>query len=184
MLGSMGWFVAGQTWYERAESGEASPEALPGEPSSGERIDMPLTGEYGPSTSVWARKQAESYEATNGREGAELRGRPVIVLTSLGAKTGKLRKTALMRVEHDGLYAVVASMGGAPKHPVWYHNLKANPLVQLQDGAIKRDYMAREVTGEEKAIWWERSVTAWPDYAKYQAKTDREIPVFVLHSAL
>lgn len=141
---------------------------------------MPLTGEYGPSTSAWARKQAERYEASNGQEGAELRGRPVIVLTSLGARTGKLRKTALMRVEHDGLYAVVASMGGAPEHPVWYHNLKANPHVELQDGATKRDYTAREVTGEEKTIWWERSVEAWPDYAEYQAKTDRQIPVFVL----
>lgn len=141
---------------------------------------MPLTGEYEPSTSAWARKQAERYEASNGQEGAELRGRPVIVLTSLGARTGKLRKTALMRVEHDGLYAVVASMGGAPEHPVWYHNLKANPHVELQDGATKRDYTAREVTGEEKTIWWERSVEAWPDYAEYQAKTDRQIPVFVL----
>ena len=141
---------------------------------------MPLTGEYEPSTSAWARKQAERYEASNGQEEAELRGRPVIVLTSLGARTGKLRKTALMRVEHDGLYAVVASMGGAPKHPVWYHNLKANPLVGLQDGAVRRDYLAREVTGEEKTTWWERSVEAWPDYAKYQEKTDRQIPVFVL----
>ncbi len=141
---------------------------------------MPLTGEYEPSTSAWARKQAERYEATNGREGAELRGRPVIVLTSVGARTGKLRKTALMRVEHEGVYAVVASMGGAPDHPVWYHNLRANPLVELQDGEVTRDFMAREVTGDEKATWWERCVAAWPDYAKYQAKTDRQIPVFVL----
>ena len=141
---------------------------------------MPLTGEYGPSTSAWARKQAESYEASNGQKSADLRGRPIIVLTSVGAKTGKLRKTALMRVEHEGVYAVVASMGGAPKHPVWYHNLKANPHVELQDGATRRDYAAREVSGEEKAIWWERSVAAWPDYATYQAKTDRQIPVFVL----
>ena len=141
---------------------------------------MPLTGEYEPSTSAWARKQAERYEATNGQEGAELRGRPVIVLTSLGAKTGKLRKTALMRVEYEGLYAVVASMGGAPEHPVWYHNLKAHSQVELQDGATKRDYVAREVTGEEKTIWWERSVAAWPDYATYQTRTDRQIPIFVL----
>ena len=141
---------------------------------------MPLTGDYEPSSAAWARKQAERYEATNGAEANDLRGRPVIVLTSVGAKTGKLRKTALMRVEHDGTYAVVASQGGAPKHPVWYHNLKANPHVELQDGAVKRDYQAREVTGSEKADWWERAVETWPDYARYQTKTDRQIPVFVL----
>ena len=141
---------------------------------------MPLTGEYEPSPSAWSRKQAELYEATNGEEGAELRGRPVIVLTSVGAKTGKLRKTPLMRVEHDGVYAVVASLGGAPKHPVWYHNLKTNPEVELQDRATKRDYVAREVTGDEKRLWWERAVDTWPDYATYQTKTDRQIPVFVL----
>jgi deazaflavin-dependent oxidoreductase (nitroreductase family) len=141
---------------------------------------MPLTGEYEPSTAAWARKQAERYEATDGAQANELRGRPVIVLTSVGAKTGKLRKTALMRVEHDGEYAVVASLGGAPKNPVWYHNLKANPRVELQDGPTKRDYLARLVTGDEKAVWWERAVETWPDYAKYQAKTTRQIPVFVL----
>ena len=141
---------------------------------------MPLTGEYAPSTASWARKQAERYEATGGAEAADLRGRPIIVVTSVGAKTGKLRKTALMRVEHDGLYAVVASMGGAPRHPVWYHNLKQNPHVELQDGPMRRDYLAREVTGEEKKTWWARAVDAWPDYAKYQAKTERQIPVFVL----
>ena len=141
---------------------------------------MPLQGEYEPSPSDWSRNQTELYEATNGQEGGDLRGRPIIVLTSVGAKTGKIRKTALMRVEHDGVYAVVASLGGAPKHPVWYHNLKANPHVELQDGATKRDYLAREVTGDEKAEWWERAVETWPDYAKYQQKTDRVIPVFVL----
>jgi deazaflavin-dependent oxidoreductase (nitroreductase family) len=141
---------------------------------------MPLTGDYAPSTAAWARKQAELYEATGGDQANDLRGRPIIVLTSVGAKTGKLRKTALMRVEHDGDYAVVASMGGAPKHPVWYHNLKANPRVELQDGPITRDYEARETTGEEREAWWERAVQAWPDYAKYQTKTDRQIPVFVL----
>jgi F420H(2)-dependent quinone reductase len=141
---------------------------------------MPLTGEYEPSPSDWARKQVELYEATNGKEGAELRGRPVIVLTSVGAKTGKLRKTPLMRVEHDGTYAVVASLGGAPRHPVWYHNLKKNPKVELQDRATKRDYVAREVTGDEKRVWWDRAVDTWPDYATYQTKTDRQIPVFVL----
>ena len=141
---------------------------------------MPLTGDYEPSKSAWARKQAETFEATNGEEAGDLRGRPIIVLTSVGAKTCKLRKTALMRVEHDGVYAVVASMGGAPKHPVWYYNLKQNPHVELQDCATKRDYTAREVTGDEKSIWWERAVEAWPDYANYQRKTDRQIPVFVL----
>lgn len=141
---------------------------------------MPLTGEYAPSTADWARKQAERYEATNGTTAGLLRGRPVIVLTSVGAQTGKLRKTALMRVEHHGVYAVVASLGGAAKHPVWYYNLKANSHVELQDGATKRDYTAREVTGDEKALWWGRAVEAYPDYAAYQKRTKREIPVFVL----
>jgi deazaflavin-dependent oxidoreductase (nitroreductase family) len=141
---------------------------------------MPLTGEYEPSTAAWARKQTELYEATNGEQGGDLRGRPIIILTSVGARTGKLRKTALMRVEHDGVYAVVASMGGAPKHPVWFHNLKKNPHVELQDGATKRDYAARELGGDEKAVWWARAVVAWPDYATYQTKTSRQIPVFVL----
>jgi deazaflavin-dependent oxidoreductase (nitroreductase family) len=141
---------------------------------------MPLTGEYEPSTAEWARKQVELFEATDGREGNTLRGRPIIVLTSVGAKSGKLRKTPLMRVEHEGEYAVVASLGGAPRHPVWYFNLAANPHVELQDGAERRDYTAREVTGEEKTVWWQRAVAAWPDYAAYQEKTDRSIPVFVL----
>ena len=141
---------------------------------------MPLVGEYQPSTLPWAREQAERYEASGGQEATDLRGKPVIVLTSVGSKTGKLRKTALMRVEHEGAYAVVASRGGAPAHPHWYHNLKSNPRVELQDGPDKRDYMAREVTGPEKAIWWERAVEAWPDYATYQERTERQIPVFVL----
>ncbi len=141
---------------------------------------MPLSGEYEPSPSDWARKQAERYEATDGEEGGELQGRPVIVLTSVGAKTGKIRKTPLMRVEHEGTYAVVASLGGAPQHPVWYHNLKADPHVELQDRATRRDYTAREVVGDEKAVWWDRAVATWPDYAKYQTKTERQIPVFVL----
>jgi len=145
---------------------------------------MPLQGEYAPSTSGWARKQAEAYEASGGTKASELRGMPVIVLTSVGAKSGLLRKTALMRVEHDGTYAVVASLGGAPKHPVWYFNLVKNPHVELQDGAEKRDYLAREVSGDEKAVWWERAVAAYPPYADYQKKTSREIPVFVLEPAL
>src|SRR3954468_4093620 len=136
---------------------------------------MPLQGEYAPGTSGWARKQAEAYEASGGTEATELRGMPVIVLTSVGAKSGLLRKTALMRVEHDGEYAVVASLGGAPKHPVWYFNLLANPHVELQDGAAKRDYTARELSGDEKRVWWERAVKAYPDYANYQKKTERQI---------
>jgi F420H(2)-dependent quinone reductase len=141
---------------------------------------MPLQGTYAPSKSAWARRQAELYEATNGEQGGELRGMPIIVLTSVGAKTGKLRKTALMRVEHDGVYAVVASLGGSSRNPVWYHNLKANPHVMLQDGPTRLDYTAREVTGDEKTTWWKRAVEAYPDYANYQAKTKRQIPVFVL----
>jgi deazaflavin-dependent oxidoreductase (nitroreductase family) len=141
---------------------------------------MPLTGTYEPTPSRHARKQVERYEETGGRKGGDLHGRPVIILTSVGAKTGKVRKTPLMRVEHDGDYAVVASLGGAPNHPVWYYNLKANPHVELQDGGTKRDYRAREVTGEEKAAWWDRAVETWPDYAKYQRKTSRQIPVLVL----
>ncbi|HEY6057393.1 MAG TPA: nitroreductase family deazaflavin-dependent oxidoreductase [Candidatus Limnocylindrales bacterium] len=141
---------------------------------------MPLSGEYAPSTSDWARTQAERYEATQGAEAGSLRGRPIIVLTSVGAKTGWLRKTALMRVEHDGVYAVVASRGGAPTNPLWYYNLTKNPHVELQDRATKRDYLAREASGDEKLLWWQRAVEAWPDYASYQKKTTRQIPVFVL----
>jgi F420H(2)-dependent quinone reductase len=141
---------------------------------------MPLTGEYEPSTSAWARDQAELFESSGGTKGTTLRGMPIVVVTSVGAKSGKLRKTALMRVVLDGTYAVVASLGGAPKHPVWYHNLKKHPHVEVQDGPNKGDYLAREVTGEEKALWWERAVAAYPDYADYQKKTTREIPVFVL----
>jgi len=141
---------------------------------------MPLEGEYAPSTSEWARVHAERYEASGGAEGADLRGRPVIVLTSVGAKSGKLRKTALMRVEHEGVYAVVASKGGSPEQPAWYFNLLANPHVELQDGAVRRDYHARPVDGEEYDQWWTRANEAWPDYAGYQVKTERRIPVFVL----
>ena len=141
---------------------------------------MPLTGEYEPGTSAWSSKHIERYESTNGDEGGDLQGRPVIVLTSVGAKSGKLRKIPLMRVEHDGTYAVVASLGGAPSNPAWYYNLKKNPHVELQDRATKRDYSAHEATGDEKSVWWERAVETWPDYAKYQLKTDRQIPVFVL----
>lgn len=141
---------------------------------------MPLKGEYAPSTSDWAREQAELYERSGGIKGTTLNGLPVVVVTSVGAKTGKLRKTPLMRVEHDGAYAVVASLGGAPKNPVWYYNITKHPRVELQDGTASAEYEAREVFGEEKATWWARAVAVWPDYADYQRKTDREIPVFVL----
>jgi deazaflavin-dependent oxidoreductase (nitroreductase family) len=141
---------------------------------------MPLTGEYEPSTLDWARENADLYIASGGTQGTELKGMPVVLLTTIGAKSGKLRKTPLMRVEHDGDYAVVASLGGAPKNPVWYYNIVANPHVELQDGTTSGDYQAREVFGDEKAIWWQRAVAAYPDYADYQRKTDRAIPVFVL----
>ena len=141
---------------------------------------MPLSGDYAPSTSDWARENAEKYMESGGTEGTELQGKPVILLTTVGAKSGKLRKTPLMRIEHNGQYAVVASLGGAPKNPVWYYNVKANPRVELQDGTETHDYDAREVFDDEKATWWDRCVEAWPDYANYQKKTDRQIPVFVL----
>jgi len=142
---------------------------------------MPLDGEYAPSTSPHARNQAERYEASGGtEENTNTVGLPIIVLTSVGAKSGKLRKTALMRVEHDGRYAVIASNAGAATHPVWYWNLVKHPHVELQDGAVRRDYDARVVEGEERAEWWARAVAAWPDYDEYATRTEREIPVFVL----
>jgi len=144
---------------------------------------MPLTGVYEPSPEKWVRDQVETYERSGGTKALTLRGVPVVILTTVGARSGRLRKAALMRVEHDGVYAVVASLGGAPKHPVWYHNVLAHPQVELQDRTEKWDMVAREVTGDEKAIWWERAVAVWPDYAAYQAKTDREIPVLVLERA-
>lgn len=144
---------------------------------------MPLQGEYEPSTSDWAREQAEKIEASGGTEGTELNGMPVVVLTSVGRKSGKLRKSPLMRVENEGKYAAVASLGGAPKNPVWYYNVVANPHVELRDGPVVTDMIAREVTGDEKAEWWERAVAAFPPYADYQKETDRAIPVFVLEPA-
>jgi F420H(2)-dependent quinone reductase len=149
-------------------------------PTDGVGSGMPLSGDYAPSPSAWSRKQAELIEESGGQDGLTLRGRPVVVVTSVGAKSGKLRKTPLMRVEHGGQYAVVASLGGAPKHPVWYWNLAKNPLVELQDGTHKGDYLARELHGDERELWWARAVEAWPDYAKYQTKTTRVIPVFLL----
>jgi F420H(2)-dependent quinone reductase len=141
---------------------------------------MPLTGEYEPSAADWARTQAEKYEATDGAEANELRGRPIVVMTSIGAKSGKLRKTPIMRVEHEGEYAVFASKGGDEKNPTWYYNVVANPHVELQDGAVRRDYVAHVAEGAEREAWWDRGVATWPDYANYATKTDRLIPVFVL----
>jgi deazaflavin-dependent oxidoreductase (nitroreductase family) len=144
---------------------------------------MPLEGEYEPSPQQWVRDQVERYEATDGREANTLRdtGLPVVIFTTRGNKSGKIRKTPLMRVEHDGEYVMVASQGGAPKHPVWYFNLKADPTaLMVQDGADRFDATARELSGEERAVWWERAVAAYPSYADYQRKTEREIPVFLV----
>ena len=143
---------------------------------------MPLDGEYAPSAAQWVRDQVELYESSGGTQGTTLRdtGLPVVIITNVGATSGKLRKTPLMRVEHEGRYAAVASQGGAPTHPTWYANLVANPHVEVQDGPQKWDMTAREVSGEERAQWWERAVAAFPSYADYQIKTEREIPVFVL----
>lgn len=143
---------------------------------------MPLQGEYEPSTIGWVREQVERYEASGGTEATTLRetGMPVVVLTMHGAQSGKLRKVPLMRVEHGGRYAAVASQGGAPRHPQWYWNLRADPHLELQDGPTRRDMFARELSGAEKAEWWERCVAAFPPYADYQARAGREIPVFVL----
>src|SRR4051794_22647107 len=141
-----------------------------------------LEGEYEPSPHAWVRDQVAEYEASGGQRANTLRdtGLPIVVVTTRGNKTGKLRKTPLMRVEHDGEYALVASQGGSPAHPVWYHNLKADPeAVMIQDGAEPFDAVVRETSGDERATWWERAVAAYPPYAEYQTRTDREIPLFV-----
>ncbi|MDH6222463.1 nitroreductase family deazaflavin-dependent oxidoreductase [Streptomyces pseudovenezuelae] len=144
---------------------------------------MPLKGEYEPSAAQLVRDQVELYEGSAGTEGTTLQDLDVVILTTLGAKSGKIRKVPVMRVEHDGSCAVVASIAGAPNHPVWYHNAVADPRVELQDGPIHQDMRAREATGDEKAAWWPRAVETFPDYAEYQKKTDREIPVLVLEPA-
>jgi len=126
------------------------------------------------------REHADKIMESGSTDGSDMKGKPLILLTTIGAKTGKIRRTPLMRVEHDGQYAIVASLGGAPKNPVWYYNVKAHPRVELQDGSVTKDYEAREVFGDEKVAWWGRAVEAWPDYAEYQTKTDRQIPLFVL----
>ena len=137
---------------------------------------MPLEGNYAPSPTDYVVRQVEQYERTGGKEGGELQGKPCIILWTKGRHSGTIRKSPLMRVNDGDRYAVVASMGGAPKHPVWYLNLVANPRVSLQDGPHLRDYTARVATGEEKAEWWTRATKVWPDYDAYQAKTSPEIP--------
>jgi deazaflavin-dependent oxidoreductase (nitroreductase family) len=146
---------------------------------------MAVNGEYEPSTSAWVRDQVELYERSGGTEGTTLRdtGLPVVIVTNLGVSSGKVRKTPVMRVAHESRYAMVASKGGAPEHPLWYYNLRAHPQVELQDGTRKRDMVAREVSGDERAQWWQRAVAAYPPYAEYQEKTTRQIPVFVLEPA-
>jgi deazaflavin-dependent oxidoreductase (nitroreductase family) len=144
---------------------------------------MPIEGEYEPSPWEFVAQQVEQYESTGGREGGVLEGVPCIVLWTKGRKSGTVRKSPLMRVEHDGRYAVVASMGGAPKHPVWYLNMREDPRVSLQDGPDLRDYVAHEATGDEKAEWWRRATVVWPSYDEYQTKTDRQIPLLVLEPA-
>ena len=142
---------------------------------------MALDGEYEPSPWAPIAEQVETYERTDGAEGAELEGKPCIILWTRGRRSGKVRKTPLMRVaDGEGRYAVVASMGGAPDHPVWYHNMVADERVALQDGPTLRDYVCHEATGDEKAQWWARATEVWPSYDDYQAGTDRVIPLLVL----
>ncbi|WP_436778392.1 nitroreductase family deazaflavin-dependent oxidoreductase [Yinghuangia sp. YIM S09857] len=143
---------------------------------------MPLDGQYVPSPHKWVREQVDAYESSDGVDGATFRGLPIVVLTTRGAVSGAVRKTPVMRVEHDGAYALIASQGGAPTHPQWYRNVTADRRVELQDGPKRQDMLAREVVGDEKALWWTRAVDAYPEYADYQAKTDRSIPVVVLET--
>ena len=141
---------------------------------------MTINGEYAPSPTDWVREQVERYEATGGAEANTLRGVPIVVITSTGAKSGRLRKNPVIRVEHEGAYAAIASNGGDPVHPSWCHNFVADPRVRLQDGPERHEYVARRVEGEERRVWWARANTVWPHYDEYQERTDREIPVFVL----
>lgn len=144
---------------------------------------MPLQGEYEPSPAKWVRDQVAEFEASAGQRGNTMQGKPIIVLTTLGARSGKIRKAALMRVEHGGEYVVVGSLGGAPRDPKWVANVRAHPQVELQDGGQRRDYVARELSGAERDAWWECAVAAFPTYAAYQRKTERTIPVFLLTAA-
>lgn len=143
---------------------------------------MTLQGEYVPSKAGWVREQVEKFEASNGREANTLRdsGDPIVVITSVGAKSGHLRKNPVMRVERDGTYVAIASKGGSPDQPEWYFNFLDNPEVELQDGDVKKTYHARLLQGDERTEWWQYAVDTWPTYASYQEKTDREIPVFLL----
>ena len=143
---------------------------------------MTLQGEYAPSKQGWVREQVERFEASGGTEATVLErtGDPIVVITSVGARSGKLRKNPVMRVERDGVYVAIASYGGGPKHPVWYYNFLAHREVDLQDGPVKKSYRARLVEGEERADWWRLAVETWPTYGEYQKRTEREIPVFVL----
>lgn len=140
---------------------------------------MALEGTYVPSPNPRVRDQVALYESSGGTEGTTMRGLPVVIVTSRGARSGNLRKIPLMRVEHEGRYALVASQGGAPTHPLWYHNLRAHPQVQIQDGPVTQDMTVRELSGDERAEWWDRAVTAFADYADYQTRTGRQIPVFL-----
>lgn len=146
---------------------------------------MALSGEYEPSPVQWVRNQVEAYESSGGTRGNTLRdtGQPVVVVTSVGARSGKLRKAPLMRVEHDGKYALVASQGGAPTHPTWYFNLLKQPQIELQDGPTPQAMTVRMLEGEERAEWWDRAVETFPNYATYQTKTQRTIPVFLAEPA-
>jgi F420H(2)-dependent quinone reductase len=141
---------------------------------------MPLTGDYEPSPWGPIADQVALYESSGGTDGLELEGKPCIILWTTGRKSGRVRKSPLMRVEHDGSYAVVASMGGAPQHPVWYLNMVADPQVTLQDGPQVLDLVSHEATGDEKALWWARATEVWPAYDTYQASTSRQIPLLVL----
>ncbi|MCW2528684.1 MAG: nitroreductase family deazaflavin-dependent oxidoreductase [Pseudonocardiales bacterium] len=141
---------------------------------------MPLHGQYAPSATDWVREQADTFEASGGTKAADFQGIPIVLLTTVGAKSGLLRKSPLIRIEHDGEYAIVASNGGASSHPSWYGNVRGNPHVTLQDGAERHDYLARAVEGDEYARWWERAVAAYDGFTGYIATANRTIPVFVL----
>lgn len=148
-------------------------------------VGMALTGEYVPSSSEWVRNQVAEYEASNGEKANTLPGTsyPIVVITSVGAKSGNLRKNPVMRVERDGSYLAVASKGGAPENPEWYYNFVAHPEVELQDGAEVHTYTARVLEGDEREDWWQHAVATWPTYGEYQTKTDRQIPLFLLERA-
>ncbi len=143
-------------------------------------VGMAAESEFEISPTDWVRDQTQKILETGTTDSVDIKGNPVVLITMRGAKSGKVRKVPLMRVEHDGNYAIVASLGGAPRNPVWYHNVVAHPELELQDGTSTGSFTAREATGEEKAVWWKRAVAAYPDYADYQKRTERQIPVFVL----